>query len=63
LFLADRPLGSIGAKVALASRRRLINKAVERALNALHKLRNAFVDSAESASLADPARSARLAEV
>jgi hypothetical protein len=56
-------LGSIGAKVALASRRRLINKAVERALNALHKLRNAFADSAESTSLADPARSARLAEV
>lgn len=63
LFLPDRPLGSIGAKVALASRLGLIDAAVERALNALRKLRNAFAHSAESASLADPAHSARLAAV
>jgi hypothetical protein len=63
LFLPDRPLGSIGAKVALASRLGLIDAAVERALNALRKLRNAFAHSAESASLADPAHCARLAEV
>ena len=61
LFLPDRPLGSIGAKVALASRLGLIDPAVERALNALRKLRNAFAHSAESASLADPAHSDRLA--
>jgi hypothetical protein len=36
---------------------------VERALSALRKLRNAFAHSAESASLADPAHSARLAEI
>ena len=63
LFLPDRPLGSIGAKVALASRLGLIDHGVERALNALRKLRNAFAHSAESASLADPVHSSRLAEV
>lgn len=63
LFLPDRPLGSLGAKVALASRLGLIDPAVERALNALRKLRNAFAHSAESASLADPAHSTRLTEI
>ncbi len=61
LFLPDRPLGSLGAKVALARRLGLIEPAVERALHALRKLRNAFAHSAESASLADPAYSSRLA--
>ncbi len=41
----------------------LIDAPVERALSALRKLRNAFAHSAESASLADPAHSARLAEI
>ena len=63
LFLPDRPLGSIGAKVALARRLGLIEAPVERSLSALRKLRNAFAHSAESASLADPAHSARLAEI
>jgi hypothetical protein len=63
LFLPERPLGSIGAKVALASRLGLIDNSVERALNVLRKLRNAFAHSAESASLGDPAHSSRLAEV
>jgi len=63
LFLPDRPLGSLGAKVALARRLCLIDEPVERALNALRKLRNAFAHSAESASLADPVHSSRLAEV
>ena len=63
LFLPDRPLDSIGAKVALASRLGLIDASVERALNVLRKLRNAFAHSAESASLADPAHSSWLAEV
>jgi hypothetical protein len=63
LFLPERPLGSIGAKVALASRLGLIDAPVERALNVLRKLRNAFAHSAESASLEDPAHSSRLAEV
>jgi hypothetical protein len=63
LFMPDRPLGSLGAKVALARRLGLIDAPVERALSALRKLRNAFAHSAESASLADPAHSARLAEI
>jgi hypothetical protein len=63
LFLPDRPLGSLGAKVALARRLGLIDPAVERALNALRKLRNAFAHSAESASLADPTHSDRLAPI
>ena len=63
LFLPDRPLGSIGAKVTLASRLGLIDGSVERALNVLRKVRNAFAHSAESASLADAAHSSRLAEV
>ena len=62
-FMSDRPLGSIGAKVVLASRLGLIDTGVERALNALRKLRNAFAHSAESASLADPVHSSRLTEV
>ena len=63
LFLPERPLGSIGAKVALASRLGLIDGPVERALNVLRKLRNAFAHSAESASLSDAAHSSRLEEV
>jgi hypothetical protein len=63
LFLPDRPLGSLGAKVALARRLGLIDAQVERALSALRKLRNAFAHSAESASLSDPGHSARLTEI
>jgi hypothetical protein len=63
LFLPERPLGSLGAKVALARRLGLIDEPVERALNALRKLRNAFAHSTESASLADPAHSSRLDQV
>jgi hypothetical protein len=63
LFLPDRPLGSLGAKVALARRLGLIDAPVEQALSALRKLRNAFAHSAESASVSDPLHSARLAEI
>jgi hypothetical protein len=63
LFLPDRPLGSLGAKVTLARRLGLIDPGVERALHGLRKLRNAFAHSAESASLADPVHSSRLAAV
>ena len=63
LFLPDRPLGSLGAKVALARRLGLIDAPVERALSALRKLRNAFAHSAESASLSDPVHSSRQREI
>ena len=63
LFLPERPLGSIGAKVALASRLGLIDAGVERALQALRKLRNAFAHSAETATLADREHRDRLAPV
>ncbi|TVS01902.1 MAG: hypothetical protein EA413_13450 [Cyanobium sp. PLM2.Bin73] len=63
LFLPDRPLGSLGAKVALARRLGLIDAHVERALSALRKLRNAFAHSTESASLSDQSHSSRLAAI
>jgi hypothetical protein len=63
LFLPDRPLGSLGAKAALAKRLGLIDADVAKALSVLRKLRNAFAHSAESATLADPIHSARLADV
>jgi hypothetical protein len=63
LFLPERPLGSLGAKVSLARRLGLIDAPVERALSALRKLRNAFAHSAESASLSDPVHCARLEQI
>jgi hypothetical protein len=63
LFLPDKPLGSLGAKVALASRLGLLDPQVERALEVLRKLRNAFAHSTESASLNDSPHSERLANV
>ena len=63
LFLPERPLGSLGAKVALAHRLGLIDAPVERAISVLRKLRNAFAHSAESASLADDTHRMRLAAV
>ena len=60
LFLPERPLGSLGAKVALAHRLGLIDDSVERALSVLRKLRNAFAHSAESASLNDDSHRMRL---
>jgi len=63
LFLPERPLGSLGAKVALAHRLGLIDDQVERGLSVLRKLRNAFAHSAESASLNDDSHRMRLAAV
>lgn len=60
LFQPDRPLGSLGAKVMLASRLGLIDTEVERSLSALRKLRNSFAHSAGSASLSDPSHSPKL---
>jgi hypothetical protein len=60
LFMPDRPLGSLGAKVVLARRLGLIDAQVEQALYTLRKLRNTFAHSAESASLNDPVHSPSL---
>ena len=60
LFRPERPLGSFGAKVALAHRLGLINDPIERALSVLRKLRNSFAHSADSATLTDEPHSKRL---
>ena len=63
LFRPERPMGSLGAKVALAHRLGLIDDQVERAMGVLRKLRNAFAHSAESASLTDETHRMRLEAV
>ena len=62
LFHPDRPLGSLGARIALAQRLGLIDPAVEQALHALRKVRNAFAHSTTIAALSDPSHQQRLAE-
>lgn len=42
LFLTDRPLGFVGARIALAQRLGLIDMQVELALHTLRRVRNAF---------------------
>ena len=51
LFLTDRPLGSFGARIALAQRLGLIDRQVERTLHTLRRVRNAFAHSTAVASL------------
>jgi len=53
LFLTDRPLGSFGARIALAQRLGLIDHQVERALHTLRRVRNAFAHSTAVASLVE----------
>lgn len=53
LFLTDRPLGSFGARIALAQRLGLIDHQVERTLHTLRKVRNAFAHTAAVASLSE----------
>jgi len=62
LFQNDRPLGSFGARFALAQRLGLIDPALERALHTLRKVRNAFAHSTAIATLSDPSHQQRLAE-
>ena len=62
LFQPDKPLGSFGARIALAQRLGLIDPALEQALHALRKVRNAFAHSTAIASLGDPSHQQRLAE-
>ena len=62
LFHTDRPLGSFGAKVALAARLGLIDAPVEQALHSLRRVRNEFAHSTTEVRLADPSYSDRLRE-
>lgn len=62
LFHTDRPLGSFGAKVALAARLGLIDAPVEQALHSLRHVRNAFAHSTSEVRLADPPYRDRLRE-
>lgn len=62
LFHTDRPLGSFGAKIALAARLGLIDAAVEQSLHNLRRVRNAFAHSTSEVRLADPPFSDRLRE-
>lgn len=54
LFPTDRPLGSFGAKIALAARLSLIEPAVEQSLHNLRRVSNAFAHSPLLLSLSDP---------
>ncbi len=54
LLHGDRPLGSFGAKIALAARLGLIDTAVEQSLHNLRRLRNGFAHSTTPVRLADP---------
>ncbi len=62
LFQTDRPLGSFGARIALAQRLGLIDPEVEQALHALRKVRNDFAHSTADITLSEPAQQCRLAE-
>lgn len=62
LFHTDRPLGSFGAKVALAARLGLIDSAVEQSLRSLRRVRNGFAHSTAEVRLADPPYRDRLQE-
>jgi murein L,D-transpeptidase YcbB/YkuD len=62
LFQTDRPLGSFGARIALARRLGLIESEVEHSLQALRKVRNDFAHSTSDIALGEPAQQGRLAE-
>jgi hypothetical protein len=62
LFLTDRPLGSFGARIALARRLGLIDRQVELALHTLRRVRNAFAHSTAQASLSEACHHQPLSE-
>ena len=59
-FQPDRPLGSFGARITLASRLGLIERPVEQALQTLRRVRNGFAHSTTTATLTDPSHAERL---
>ena len=62
LFKPERPLGTFSAKIALAARLSLIEKPVEKAIQAIRKTRNDFAHSFDSNSISDEKQISRLAE-
>ena len=60
LFDTDRPLGTFSAKIALAYRLGLLDKASEHALQMIRRIRNDFAHSFGDTSLADQSQRNRL---
>lgn len=63
LFDADRPLGTLSSKIALAYRLGLISNDVERSLQLVRKIRNQFAHSTERISLSEGPSRDRLREL
>lgn len=63
LFGADRPLGSLSAKIALTHRLGLIEPDVEHGLQMIRKMRNDFAHSLETADLSDGPQRNRVREL
>ena len=62
LFNPERPLGTFSAKIALAARLSLIEKPVEKAIQAVRKTRNDFAHSFDGICISDEQHQSRLAE-
>lgn len=62
LFKPERPLGTFSAKIALAARLSLIEKPVEKAIQAIRKVRNEFAHSFDDISISNELHQSRLAE-
>lgn len=63
LFDADRPLGTLSAKITLAHRLNLIDDNVEHALQMLRKIRNDFAHSISKSSLSESHHKNRVREL
>lgn len=62
LFKPERPLSTFSAKISLAARLSLIEKPVEKALQAVRKTRNDFAHSFDGIGISDKPHQSRLAE-
>lgn len=62
LFKPERPLGTFSAKIALAARLSLIERPVEKAIQAVRKTRNDFAHSFDDICISDELHQSRLAE-
>lgn len=62
LFKPERPLGTFSAKIALAARLSLIERPVEKAIQAIRKIRNDFAHSFDGICISDAQYQSWLAE-